>query len=276
MASLHADKNGNRRLQFRAPNGKRATLYLGKLPLRQAQTVKSFVERLIVTAVSGDNLDTDTAGWLRKITDELHEKLARAGLVNQRNETTLNKLVDDFVKSNPHAKPATLVVWGHTARNLCAHFREDRQLRTIGHGDAEAFRQFLIAEKLADTTITKRLQFTRQFFSYAMRREWIDRNPFEGVSHRGGNPRERQHYITEEETLQLIDAAPNWVWRTMIALSRFGGLRCPSETLSLQIADLDWERGRMVVTSPKTGNRIIPMFARLRPYLDLKEANPSS
>lgn len=61
MASLNADKSGNRRLQFKAPNGKRATVYLGKLPLRQAQTVKSYVERLIIAPVSGDSIDSDTA-----------------------------------------------------------------------------------------------------------------------------------------------------------------------------------------------------------------------
>ena len=119
----------------------------------------------------------------------------------------------------------------------------------------------------------KRLQFVRQFFAYAVRCEWIEKNPFASVSHQGGDPRERQRYITEEETRKLIDAAPNWVWRTIIALARYGGLRTPSETLSLPLANLDWEHGAMTVISPKTeghglGQRVVPMFARLRPYLD--------
>ena len=118
-----------------------------------------------------------------------------------------------------------------------------------------------------------RLQLTRQIFSYAVRCEWIDRNPFAGISHTAGDPRERQRYITEAETARLIDAAPNWVWRTIIGLARFGGLRTPSETLSLRLADLDWEHGAMTVVSPKTeghgqGQRVVPMFARLRPFLD--------
>jgi hypothetical protein len=59
-----------------APDGRRRILYLGKLPLKQAQTVKSYTERLLLAAASGDNIDTDTAGWLTRITDELHGKLA--------------------------------------------------------------------------------------------------------------------------------------------------------------------------------------------------------
>lgn len=268
MASLNTDKNGNRRLQFRAPSGKRATLYLGRLPLRQAETVKSYVERLIIAAVSGDNVDRDTVAWLNRITDELHGKLAAVGLVESRGVATVGTMTAGFLSANDHAKPSTRVVWGHTARNLRKCFGKDRQLRTIGPADAEAFRQFLIAENLADTTITKRIQFGRQMFGYAVQRGWIDTNPLKHVKHRGGDPRKRQHYVTEEETLRLIDAAPNWVWRTIIALARFGGLRTPSETLSLRLADLDWDRGAMTVTSPKTGLRVVPMFARLRPYLE--------
>ena len=177
-------------------------------------------------------------------------------------------LAGDFLSSNPHVKPATFVFWGHTARNLREYFGEDRQLRTIGLADAEGFRQFLIKQGLAAATVARRLQLARQVFRYALRREWIDRNPLNGVSHKGGDRRERQHYVTEEKTRRLIDAAPNWVWRTIIALARFAGLRTPSETLSLRFADLDWEHGRMIVISPKTGRRVVPMFARLRPYLE--------
>jgi hypothetical protein len=90
---------------------------------------------------------------------------------------------------------------------------------------------------------------------HAVRREWIDRNPFASVSHKGGDPRARQRYVTAEETEQLMHAAPNWVWWTIIALSRFGGLRTPSETLSLLLAGLDWERGAMTVVSPKKAGR---------------------
>ncbi|MEX2138897.1 MAG: site-specific integrase [Pirellulales bacterium] len=59
----------------------------------------------------------------------------------------------------------------------------------------------------------------------------------------------------------------------IVALSRYGGLRCPSEVLSLRWQDVDWEGGRIVVQSPKTehhvgkATRTIPLFAELRPIL---------
>ena len=73
----------------------------------------------------------------------------------------------------------------------------------------------------------------------------------------------------------MIEHAPNKTWKLLIALSRFAGLRVPSEALSLRWHDVDWERGRLAVPSPKTehlagqGYRVIPLFAEVRPYLEL-------
>jgi integrase len=56
-------------------------------------------------------------------------------------------------------------------------------------------------------------------------------------------------------------------------LSRYGGLRCPSEVLSLRRTDVDWVSERITVTAPKTehhagkGSRVIPLFPELKPIL---------
>src|SRR5262249_42048182 len=55
---------------------------------------------------------------------------------------------------------------------------------------------------------------------------------------------------------------------------RYGGLRCPSEHIALKWADVDWERSRFRVRSPKTANhadggeRWVPMFPELRLHLE--------
>jgi len=74
--------------------------------------------------------------------------------------------------------------------------------------------------------------------------------------------------------VQRLLAVANPTWRTIIALSRFGGLRCPSEVLSLEWRHIDWERNRITVPSPKTdryagkGSRSLPLFPELRPFLE--------
>ena len=243
MASIGRDAGGWRRILFVAPDGKRKTIRLGKVSQRSAEGIKYRVEQLLESLLLNRSMEADLAQWVVDLESVLADKLAAVGLIVPRHGETIDGMLNDFKTANSHAKPATLVVWGQVGRCLREHFGADRQIRTIGQAEAEGFRQWLIGKKLAATTITKRVQFARQFFAYAVRCEWIERNPFADVSHKDDDPRARQRYITVEETKLLIDAAPNWVWRTIIALARFGGLRNPSETLSLRLADLDWEHG---------------------------------
>jgi integrase len=101
----------------------------------------------------------------------------------------------------------------------------------------------------------------------------IPSNPFAEVSTKGGkSSEERTHYVTVEDTKQIIDVA-NPTWRIIIALSRFAGLRCPSEVLSLKWEHVNFEMNRMTVPSCKTEHlpgkayRTVPIFAELRPFL---------
>jgi integrase len=86
--------------------------------------------------------------------------------------------------------------------------------------------------------------------------------------------RTRDFNVTREMAQAVIDACPDAEWRLLFALSRFGGLRCPSEHLALRWGDIDFARGRMTVHSPKTAHhegkefRIVPIFAELREYLE--------
>ena len=72
----------------------------------------------------------------------------------------------------------------------------------------------------------------------------------------------------------MLAACPDAQWRLLFALSRYGGLRCPSEHLSLTWDDIDWDAGKIRVPSPKTKHheggdcRYIPIFPELKPHLD--------
>ena len=57
--------------------------------------------------------------------------------------------------------------------------------------------------------------------------------------------------MTREETDRIL-AVCNPEWAAIVSLARYGGLRCPSEVLSLRWQDINWDTGRIHVTSPKT------------------------
>ncbi len=112
------------------------------------------------------------------------------------------------------------------------------------------------------------------FFAHAQRQGLVDTNPFEFVRHRPGDPSERRAYVPAADILRAVEHAPNGTWKLLIVLSRFAGLRVPSEALSLRWQDVDWNRQRLTVPSPKTQHlpgrsyRVIPLFPAIRPYLE--------
>jgi integrase len=276
MASICDDPGGRRRILFVAPDGKRRTLYLGRIDRRATESIKLRIEALLASALSGCPIDAETARWVADLPAPLARKLAKAGLIARRADAppkvTLGEFLDGYVSARTDVKPATKQIWSQAARNLVDYFGPDRRMADINEGDADDFKLFLV-EKIAPTTASKRLQFARMFFRAAARRKLIRTNPFQEVATKAGLPRERQRFVTRAETERLL-AVANPTWRTIVALARYGGLRCPSEVLSLRWDDIDWAAGRIVVTSPKTEHhpgkesRVIPLFAELRPFLE--------
>ncbi|MCC7409244.1 MAG: tyrosine-type recombinase/integrase [Phycisphaeraceae bacterium] len=273
MASLNKENGGWRVLVVMADG--RKTIRLGKMDKDSAMRIKGFVESLASAKASGQALNATTATWLGDINDPLHERLAAAGLVAPRKgraTATLKVFMVEHLAGRADLKPATKLVREQVVNDLAGFFGEDRDVASITAGDADDFKQALVKRELAATTIHKRLQVARAFFHAMRRRKLIVENPFDGVTLAATGIRDRQRFVTLEEAALLLDACPNHDWRAIVALSRFGGLRCPSEVLSLRWQDIDWEKGRVVVTSPKTehlgkDSRTIPLFPDLRRVL---------
>ena len=59
----------------------------------------------------------------------------------------------------------------------------------------------------------------------------------------------RDYFITPAEAVKVLEACPNAEWRLIFALSRFAGLRCPSEHLALKRGDIDGENSKIPVFS---------------------------
>lgn len=155
-------------------------------------------------------------------------------------------------------------------------FGGDVDLRKITAGAADEYSRWLLG-KMASTTAHKECQIAAQFFRHAARKELITRNPFEGVTVGTSTNDERRVFVGRNVIHKVLDTCPNWEWRTVVALARYGGLRCSSEVALLKWTDLQWDKERFTVTSPKTkrygkGTRVVPMFAELRPFLDEADA----
>ncbi len=269
MAGISKLGSGRRAIQFVGVDRKRRTIRLGKISQEDAEPIKRHIERLLTAKITAQPLDRRTVAWIGELEAPLLDKLARVGLLAARElPIPLGPFLDNYVAQRNDVKPATKEVWGQVVRNLKGHFGEGRDIKLVTVADAEAFKAYLINEGLSSTTVHKRLQFARAFFRAALKRKHIEENPFAEVSSKAIIDSNRLRFVTHDETKRLL-AIANLDWRLIISLARYGGLRCPSEVLSLRWQDIDWKAGRITVTSPKTehhegkGSRVIPLFPEL-------------
>ena len=228
MASIANDPAGRKRIIFYDKNGDRKAIRLGKCSKKTAEEVRTRVESLNTAIIAGV---PSTA-------------------------------------TRPHGWASTTTNLLAGKRRLVAFFGADKPLADITPVDADAWLVWLKGGQFAEATIGKTVKWARQFFRAAVRKEILIRNPFADAKASSQIDEARKFFITLEVAYKVLEACPDAEWRLIFALSRFGGLRCPSEHLALTWPDVDWERDRFRVDSPKTGVRWVPIFPELRPYLE--------
>ena len=276
MASVSTDARGNRTIQFVAADRKRRTIRLGKMPKRDAENIKVRVQALNVAKMTGHSMDGDTARWVANLESVMSDKLAAVGLVERRefHDCAMVGFVRNYIDSRTDAKPNTQKVWRQTVALLIEHFGERRSIQSSTKADAKDWRLFLVNRGMAEASVRKHCGFAKHFAKQAIDSDFLVKNPFGGlISASIGNP-ERQYFVTREEIQKVLDTCPNAEWRLIVALSRYGGLRCPSEHFGLRWEDVLWDQQRFIVHSPKTErhqgreSRIVPLFPELLPYLE--------
>lgn len=275
MASITDDPGGRRRIQFVGPDGIRKTIRLGKCDRKTAESIRRHVEALVSAKETGESLNPATAAWLSKAAGvKLRCRLAVVGLIESEVRLATDTFLKEWLdgkKTNGY-KPASLIAWGQTVTELSSLFGA-KPLVTLTHADGEAYRAAIKTRGLRLTTINKRLIHARQMLEDAVRFGHLAANPWKHVRQRQGDPSERRAYVAIADSQRVIEHCPNVWWKLLVALARFAGLRTPSESFSLTWNDVDWERGRISVPSPKTEasgktHRVIPLFPLLRPYLE--------
>ncbi|MGE3243324.1 MAG: tyrosine-type recombinase/integrase [Pirellulales bacterium] len=236
--------------------------------------MKDVVEELVVAQITKQAIDRETAQWITKLNDRLTRKLENVGLIEKRASSHLADFIKNYVDGRTDIKPRTRLKFRATSDYLIEFFGATRLLGNISPGDADDWRVFLVGKKMAENTIRKHTQIAKQFFAAAVRRKLIDSNPFSDLRSTVQPNPDRFYFVTRIETDKILSASPNAQWRAIVALCRFGGLRCPSEVLALRWHDVDFANGRVTINSCKTEHHIggtkrtIPLFPELRPHLE--------
>ena len=275
MASVSKEKRNGRtlyRINWRDGDKRRRSLRVSGVSRKDADGIARKVQSLASARISGESLDNAIVAWLNQIGEDLHGKLASNGLVEPRQSATLGVFIDGYIASRQDAEANTVRNWKNSRGKLVEHFGEDADLRSITPAQAHDWRQALVNKSLSEATVSKAVKHAKQFFAVATRRKLCNSNAFADVKAGGEENANRKAFIPLETFAQVLAACPNAEWRSIVALCRLGGLRCPSEVLALEWNHIDWEGERFTVTSRKTkrhgkGWRVVHLFPELAEIL---------
>ncbi|RLS76218.1 MAG: site-specific integrase [Planctomycetota bacterium] len=290
MASLSTNSNGLRRVLFVDGAGERRGVHLGRLPQKAAEAFLRRVEELNANRIAGVSNSTELASWVRGLPDSIHAKLERVALVEPRAAATVRtvgELLDTF-EQRAVVKPSTRKAYKQTLDSLRAFLGAETALQAVTAETADAWRKWIATDttsvgrkratadnRLSPATCAKRTFVARTVFRKAVRWKWIATSPFEGVQAGSQANPSRAFYVSAEATTAILGRCPDVEWRSIVGLTRYAGLRCPSELATLTWADIDWEAGRLTVRASKTEHhggghavRHVPICPALRAILE--------
>lgn len=272
MANIAREPNGRKRIQW-VEDGKRKTLRIGEMNEANARSMLGRVEKLLALKVAGERPSGELAEWLRNMPEEMLARLVRVGLVADKSvlKMTLRNAADELLSAS--MKPSTEKNYRAAIRELFAHFGEARLVSSITETEAQQFKKAQLAQGLAAATVAKYVKVSRQLFRRAVRAGVVSVSPFDDVVAGSQTNATRLRFVSREDILRVIEAAPSNEWRLAIALARFCGLRVPSELAGLRWVDVNWARSRMTIRSVKTERieghetRVVPIMPEVSGFL---------
>ena len=197
-------------------------------------------------------LDKKTEQWLDALSDDLKSKLEQHGLIAVTKQKTCRLLWDTFLKyRTDDVKPRTIIYYLSCRKLFDVEFSPEDSIEVITPDRLLDWRKSLLS-KYAKAGVSSRLKVVNTLLNWAVDHDWLSKNPMQKIPRGSFVNRDKDRIISMEEYAKLLDACPNQEYRTIIALARIGGLRCPSELKLLRWSDIKWEQNRFVVQSLKT------------------------
>jgi integrase len=274
MASLHEQK-GDRpgwKIRYRDVDKRPKVIWLGALPRKNAADVFRRIDSLITNRLAGLEPDRKDLVWVRGVDRRLALRLAELSLVGGESITQMPMTVLAFMRAYIDSRTDWKKSCNHkqSVDHLEAFLGRDLPLSGLTKGAADRFHRWMMGNGEAEpglsaNTAGQHIKRCRQMMRAAIDDRLIESNPFQGIKIDLRSDASKNRFIGADTAAAILEACPDQEWRVMFALCRFGGLRCPSEVLGLRWSDIQWDRGRFKVRSPKTekagkAERVIPLF----------------
>lgn len=120
---------------------------------------------------------------------------------------------------------------------------------------------YLYQSNLSKASINHKLSALRSFYSYLLKMEYVQDNPFLLIKAQS-TPKRNPDFLYQEEMLELLDSIDNQTPldlrnKAMLELMYASGLRC-GEVVGLQIKNIDFQNNVLKVLGKGNKERIVP------------------
>ena len=227
-----------------------------------------------VLSKNGDHVpDRAVTNWLAVAPAELQAKLANVGLIHVTKSKTCQELWDTCLKHKTTVKPRSLELYRRSQTIFFETFSPSEPIEKMTAEKLLEWKAALLT-RFSPAGVAGHVKTAKMVFTWAVDHDWLTKNPMKKIPNGSFVNRENDRIMSMDEYAKLLATCPNQEWRTIMALARIGGLRCPSELKQLRWSDVNWTENRFLVHSPKTEGyeghheRIVPLFPELRAELE--------
>lgn len=254
-------------IQFKL-GGKRVNIYLGvKYGKRIAEDVKWIVEKCASSLSTDTQLDGSAIAWIQSAPNDIKKRLVAAGLISLKRRPTIKELVDEYLSEiKSGLKVSTFSAKLNRLNKFLNKIIPDRYADEIKREDYELVFDEIESE-FCQATRASVIKDVSACLNWATKKGYFQESPIQGIKRGSFKNAEREAYIDLKDYEKILAKCRTQDERAALSFYRIGGLRS-GEALLVRWSDVNFEEGRLRITSPKTekvgkGSRLIPLFPEL-------------
>lgn len=269
------DRRGRACLQFQDLGGIRRKMRLTGLNKKDVQRFASRFGELLSAVKGGLVPDPLLISWVGQLDLKFQRALDEYGIVKLRppSNWSLLRAREAYLELKKGKKPATLRNIITASDRLFKILGPESLIASLTKGQCDHAVATLHAAS-SPASVSQSIKKTKAILNHAVNLEVIGSNPMGHIKpgSDAGDP-DRMFFVTEEMAEKVLEACPNQDWKLIFGLTRYAGLRAPSELAVLSWKDVHWDKHYICVRSSKTEHhvgkksRLVPIFPKLKPLL---------
>lgn len=238
----------------------RKSIWLGDVPEPTAISIQRHVDAIIESQTADLPLPRQTVQWLDRLPAGLRAKLQPILGATK----TVGIAIDEYLHDHRDRMAASTLLDRERSLDVLRDALDHRPIDRVTMDDVTGVHAALT---VGTSTRGKIAAAWKAFFAWCIDRRWIVDNPARALSTR--IEVRQKHFVPVGIVQQLLDICTCPSMRVAIAMSRWGGIRVPSELRTLTWSDVDFERKRITIhDSKRDTTRTLPMFPELQHALE--------